>query len=232
MSTKLTKNRKKVIGKVEIAKQYSLEEAVKLVKETTYTKFDASVDVAIKLGVDPRKANQMVRGTITFPHGIGKEKRVLALVTAEKEQEAKEAGADYIGLDEFIQKISDGWLDFDAAVANPAAMAKIGKVARVLGPRGLMPNPKIGTVTDNISLAVTEIKKGKVSFKVDKYGIVHTTVGRVSFEPNKLSDNIVELYEAIQKLKPSSAKGAYVLSFFMSSTMSPGVQVDIKSIKR
>lgn len=232
MSTKLSKNKKKVIDKVESGKLYNLDEAVKLLKEVTYTKFDASVDVAVKLGVDPRKANQMVRGTITFPHGIGKEKKVLALVTPEKEQEAKDAGADYVGLDEYLQKIQEGWLDFDSVIANPAAMPKIGKIARVLGPRGLMPNPKTGTVSDNINLAVTEIKKGKVSFKVDKYGIVHTTVGRVSFDGPKLAENIIELYEAITKLKPSSAKGTYVLSFFASTTMSPSIQLDPKSIKR
>lgn len=232
MSTKLTKNRKKVIALREPSKLYSLEEAIKLVKQMSFTKFDASVDVAIRLGVDPRKSNQMVRGTVILPHGTGKTKRVLALVTAEKEQEAKEAGADYIGLDEYIQKISEGWLEFDAVVANPPAMPKIGKVAKILGPRGLMPNPKTGTVTDSIKEAITEIKKGKVSFKVDKYGIIHCTVGKVSFTDQQLFENIMELYDTILKLKPAAAKGAYILSFYISSTMSPSVQIDHKSIKR
>ncbi len=231
MAAKLTKNRKKAIEKIDTGRQYSLDEAVKLVKEISTTKFDASVDIDIRLGVDPRKADQMVRGTISLPHGTGKEKKVLVLCTPDKEEEAKAAGAEYAGLDEYIQKISEGWLDFDAVVAMPQVMPKIGKVARILGPRGLMPNPKSGTVTPNVGETVKEIKKGKISFKVDKYGILHIPVGRVSFKPEQLEDNISELIKTVNKLKPAASKGTYILSFYLSSTMSPSIAVDPKSIK-
>jgi len=232
MSAKLTKNRKKVIDKIEAGKLYNLQEAVSLVKEVTNSKFDASVDLDLRLGVDPRKANQMVRGTITLPHGTGKEKKVLVLCTSDKEEEAKAAGAEYVGLDDYIQKISEGWLDFDAVVATPQVMPKIGKVARVLGPRGLMPNPKTGTVTPNIGETVNEIKKGKISFKVDKYGIIHASIGRVSFSDDKLAENISEFVSLVNKLKPVASKGTYIISFYLSSTMSPSVAIDPKSIKR
>jgi large subunit ribosomal protein L1 len=232
MAAKLTKNRKKIIEKIDTQRQYSLDEAVKLVKDVTTTKFDASVDVDIRLGVDPRKADQMVRGTITLPHGTGKEKKVLVLCTPDKEEEAKAAGAEYVGLDEYIKQISEGWLDFDAVVAMPQVMPKIGKVARILGPRGLMPNPKSGTVTPNVGDTVKQIKKGKISFKVDKYGILHVPVGRVSFKPEQLEDNISELIKTVNKLKPAASKGTYILSFYVSSTMSPSIAVDPKSIKR
>ncbi len=232
MAAKLTKNRKKVIQKIDNEHLYDLNEAVKLLKEVSTTKFDASVDVDVRLGVDPRKANQMVRGTITLPHGTGKEKKVLVLCTPDKEDEAKAAGADYAGLDEFITKIQDGWLDFDAVVAMPQVMSKVGKVARILGPRGLMPNPKTGTVTPNIGDTVTEIKKGKVAFKVDKYGIIHLSVGRVSFSEKQLAENIGEFIGLVNKLKPTASKGTYILSLFISSTMSPSIAVDAKSIKR
>lgn len=232
MPVKLTKNRKKVINKIEVGKIYPLQEAVNLVKEINTSKFDASIDLDIRLGVDPRKANQMVRGTISLPHGTGKEKKVLVLCTADKEEEAKNAGAEYYGLDDYIKKISEGWLDFDAVVAMPQVMSKIGRIARILGPRGLMPNPKTGTVTPNIGQTVKEIKKGKISFKVDKYGIIHASVGRVSFTAEKLFDNISEFITLVNKLKPVSSKGTYILSFYISSTMSPGIAVDPKSIKR
>ncbi len=232
MAAKTTKNRKKVIDKIEIDKTYDINEAVKLLKEVTTTKFDASVDIALRLGVDPRKANQMVRGTITLPHGTGKEKKVLVLCTADKEEEAKAAGAEYIGLDDYLKKISEGWLDFDAVVAMPQVMPKIGRVARILGPRGLMPNPKTGTVTVNIGETVSEIKKGKISFKVDKYGIIHNSIGRVSFSEDQLVDNISDFVTLVNKLKPVSSKGTYIMSFFVSSTMSPSIAIDPKSIKR
>lgn len=232
MSKKLTKNRKKVLDKIERGRLYTIEEAVKLVKEVTTTKFDASVDIDVRLGVDPRKANQMVRGTITLPHGTGKEKKVLVLCTPDKEEEAKAAGAEYVGLDEYIKKIADGWLDFDAVVASPQVMPKIGKIARILGPRGLMPNPKSGTVTNEIGQTVKEIKKGKISFKVDKYGILHVPMGRVSFPENKLNENIDDFLALVNKMKPAAAKGTYIKSIFLSSTMSPSISVDPKSIKR
>ncbi len=232
MAAKLTKNRKKVIEKLDFKNLYNITDAVKLVKEISTTKFDASVDVDLRLGVDPRKANQMVRGTITLPHGTGKEKKVLVLCTTDKEEEAKAAGAEYFGLDEYLTKIQEGWLDFDAVVAMPQVMSKIGRVARILGPRGLMPNPKSGTVTTNVGETVKEIKKGKISFKVDKYGIIHVSVGRVSFSPEQLDDNISEFISLVNKLKPTASKGTYIKSFFISSTMSPSIAVDPKSIKR
>jgi large subunit ribosomal protein L1 len=227
---KLTKKRKAVIGKVEEDKSYPLLDAARLVKEITTTKFDASVDIAVRLGVDPRKANQMVRGTVSLPHGTGKTVRVLVLCTPDKEDEAKAAGADYVGLDEYIDKIKGGWTDVDVIITMPSIMAKVGALGRVLGPRGLMPNPKTGTVTIEVGKAVTEVKAGKIDFKVDKTGIVHAAIGKASFSTDKLHDNAKELLSTIMKLKPSSAKGAYVRSIYMSSTMSPSVAVDIKSI--
>jgi large subunit ribosomal protein L1 len=227
---KLTKKRKVVIGKVEEDKSYPLLDAARLVKEITTTKFDASVDIAVRLGVDPRKANQMVRGTVSLPHGTGKTVRVLVLCTPDKEEEAKAAGADYVGLDEYIDKIKGGWTDVDVIITMPSIMAKVGALGRVLGPRGLMPNPKTGTVTIEVGKAVTEVKAGKIDFKVDKTGIVHAAIGKASFSTDKLHDNAKELLSTILKLKPSSAKGAYVRSIYMSSTMSPSVAVDIKSI--
>jgi large subunit ribosomal protein L1 len=227
---KLTKNQKAAAEKLEPNKDYSLEEASSLVKEITYSKFDASVDVDIRLGVDPRKADQMVRGTVALPHGTGKELRVLALCTPDKEAEAKEAGADFAGLDDLIKKIEGGWLDFDVLVTMPSVMAKVGKLGRVLGPRGLMPNPKSGTVTPDIAKAVTEIKKGKIDFKVDKFGIIHASIGKVSFDPQKINENANELLQTIIKLKPASAKGTYIKSINMSSTMSKGISIDKNSI--
>jgi len=227
---KLTKKRKAVIGKVEEDKSYPLLDAARLVKEITTSKFDASVDIAVRLGVDPRKANQMVRGTVSLPHGTGKTVRVLVLCTPDKEDEAKAAGADYVGLDEYIEKIKGGWTDVDVIITMPSIMAKVGALGRVLGPRGLMPNPKTGTVTIEVGKAVTEVKAGKIDFKVDKTGIVHAAIGKVSFSTEKLHDNAKELLSTILKLKPSSAKGAYVRSVYMSSTMSPSVAVDPKSI--
>ncbi len=227
---KLTKKQKLAHEKIDADKQYSVEEAAKLVKEVNYTKFDASVDVAVRLGVDPRKANQMVRGVVTLPHGTGKDTKVLVLCTPDKEAEAKEAGADFVGLDDQIEKIQGGWTDFDVVITMPSAMAKVGKLGRVLGPRGLMPNPKSGTVTMEIGKAVKEVKAGKIDFKVDKYGIVHTSVGKVSFEPKKIEENVQEFMSTIHKLKPTAAKGTYVMSVYLSSTMSPGVQIDPKSI--
>ncbi|MEO8760517.1 MAG: 50S ribosomal protein L1 [Bacteroidia bacterium] len=225
----LTKKRKAVEGKVDANKAYTVAEASKLVKEITTTKFDASVDLAIRLGVDPRKANQMVRGVVTLPHGTGKTMRVLALVPADKEAEAKAAGADFIGLDDYIEKIKGGWTDIDVIVTVPQVMGKLGALGRVLGPRGLMPNPKTGTVTMDIGKAVTEAKNGKIDFKVDKAGIIHAGIGKVSFDAAKLAENAAELLNTIVKLKPSSAKGAYVRSVYMSSTMSPGIALDTKS---
>ena len=227
---KLTKKRKAVIGKVEEDKSYPLLDAARLVKEITTTKFDASVDIAVRLGVDPRKANQMVRGTVSLPHGTGKTVRVLVLCTPDKEEEAKAAGADYVGLDEYIDKIKGGWTDVDVIITMPSIMAKVGALGRVLGPRGLMPNPKTGTVTIEVGKAVTEVKAGKIDFKVDKTGIVHAAIGKASFSTDKLHENAKELLSTILKLKPSSAKGAYVRSVYMSSTMSPSVAVDLKSI--
>jgi large subunit ribosomal protein L1 len=225
----LTKKRKAVEGKVDANKAYTVAEASKLVKEITTTKFDASVDLAIRLGVDPRKANQMVRGVVTLPHGTGKTMRVLALVPADKEAEARAAGADFIGLDDYIEKIKGGWTDIDVIVTVPQVMGKLGALGRVLGPRGLMPNPKTGTVTMDIGKAVTEAKGGKIDFKVDKAGIIHAGIGKVSFDAAKLAENASELLNTIVKLKPSSAKGAYVKSVYMSSTMSAGIALDTKS---
>jgi large subunit ribosomal protein L1 len=227
----ISKNRKAVIAKVDKNKEYSLEDASKLVKEITFTKFDASVDLDVRLGVDPRKADQMVRGTVSLPNGIGKETKVLVLCTPDKEEEAKAAGADYYGLDEYITKIDGGWTDIDVIVAMPSVMAKIGRLGRVLGPRNLMPNPKSGTVTVEIGKVVKEIKKGKISFKVDKFGIIHTTIGRASFDSDKLAENAAEMINTLSKLKPSSAKGIYFKSISLSSTMSPGIKLDQKSIK-
>lgn len=225
----LTKKRKAVLVKYDAKKSYSVLEASKIVKEITTTKFDASVDLAIRLGVDPRKANQMVRGTVTLPHGTGKTMRVLALVTPDKEAEAKAAGADYVGLDEYIEKIKGGWTDVDVIITMPSVMGKVGALGRVLGPRGLMPNPKTGTVTMDIAKAVTDSKGGKIDFKVDKAGIIHAGIGKASFDATKLSDNANELLQTILKLKPSSAKGNYVKSVTLSSTMSAGVTIDTKT---
>ncbi len=227
---KLTKNQKIARSKVEADRVYSLREASELVKTISTTKFDASVDMDVRLGVDPRKANQMVRGIVTLPHGTGKEKRVLVLCTPEKEEEAKNAGADYVGLEEYIDKIKGGWTDIDVVITMPSVMAKVGQLGRILGPRGLMPNPKSGTVTMDIGNAVKEVKLGKIDFKVDKYGIIHTSVGKVSFKPEQIVDNAKELVSTIIKLKPSAAKGTYVKSIYLSSTMSPGIQIDPKSI--
>ncbi|EMR04063.1 50S ribosomal protein L1 [Cesiribacter andamanensis] len=227
---KLTKNQKAALSKLDSQKAYTLEEAAQLVKEITFTKFDASVDLDVRLGVDPRKADQMVRGVVSLPHGTGKEVRVLALVTPDKEAEAKEAGADFVGLDEFISKIEGGWTDIDVIITMPTVMAKVGKLGRVLGPRGLMPNPKSGTVTMDVAKAVKEVKQGKIDFKVDKYGIVHASIGKVSFTPDKIMDNVKEMLNTIARLKPSSAKGTYVKSIHISSTMSPGITVDKSSL--
>ena len=225
----LTKKRKAADAKFDKNKAYTVAEASKIVKDITTTKFDASVDLAIRLGVDPRKANQMVRGTVTLPHGTGKTMRVLAIVTPDKEAEAKAAGADYVGLDEYIEKIKGGWTDVDVIITMPSVMGKVGALGRVLGPRGLMPNPKTGTVTMDIGKAVTDSKGGKIDFKVDKAGIVHAGIGRASFDAQKLTENAMEVLQAIVKLKPSSAKGTYVKSVFLSSTMSAGIQIDPKS---
>lgn len=227
---KLTKKQKEALSKVEKGKIYNLDEASALVKEVNTTKFDASVDIAVRLGVDPRKANQMVRGVVSLPHGTGKDVKVLALVTPDKEAEAKEAGADYIGLDEYLDKIKNGWTDVDVIVTMPSVMGKLGPLGRVLGPRGLMPNPKTGTVTMEIGKAVTEVKSGKIDFKVDKYGIVHAAIGKVSFDADKLKENAAELLHTLQKLKPTAAKGTYVKSIYLSSTMSPGIAIDTKSV--
>ncbi len=229
---KLSKKQKESLAKADFAKFYSLEEAVKIVKEITYTKFDASVDIDVRLGVDPRKANQMVRGIVTLPHGTGKTKRVLVLCTPDKEEEAKAAGADYFGLDEYLDKIKGGWTDIDVIITMPSVMPKIGALGKILGPRGLMPNPKTGTVTMEVGKAVQEVKAGKIDFKVDKYGIIHTSVARVSFENGKIVDNANEVLNTILKLKPSAAKGTYVKSVTISSTMSPGVKIDPKSISK
>ena len=229
--TKLTKNKKLALAKIDSAKQYSIDEAAKLVKEITTTKFDSSVDIDIRLGVDPRKANQMVRGVVTLPHGTGKTVRVLVLCTPDKEAEATAAGADYVGLDDYIEKIKGGWTDVDVIITMPSIMAKVGQLGRILGPRGLMPNPKSGTVTMEIAKAVNEVKAGKIDFKVDRYGIVHSSVGKVSFDSEKIVDNIKEFMGVIVKLKPSSAKGTYVKSIYVSSTMSPGIHVEPKSVE-
>ena len=228
--SKLTKNKKLALEKIEDGRVYTIEEAAQLVKEITFTKFDASVDIDVRLGVDPRKANQMVRGVVTLPHGTGKDIRALVLCTPDKVEEAKAAGADYVGLDEYIEKLKSGWTDIDIIITMPAIMGKIGALGRILGPRGLMPNPKSGTVTMEIGKAVKEVKQGKIDFKVDKFGIVHTSIGKVNFEAEKIMDNAREFMATIQKLKPSSAKGTYVKSVFLSSTMSPGIKLDLKSL--
>ena len=225
---RLSKKQKEARAKVDIKSLYSVADASSLVKDVTTTKFDASVDLAIRLGVDPKKANQMVRGVVTLPHGTGKTLRVLALVTPDKEAEAKEAGADFIGLDEYLQKIKDGWTDVDVIVTMPSVMGKLGPLGRVLGPRGLMPNPKTGTVTMDIKKAVSDVKGGKIDFKVDKNGIVHASIGKVSFEPKKIEENANELLNTIHKLKPTSIKGTYIKSIYMSSTMSPGIGIETK----
>ena len=228
---KLTKNRKLVADKIEPLKVYTLSEAAHLVKEVTTTKFDASVDIDMRLGVDPRKANQMVRGVVSLPHGTGKQTRVLVLCTPDKEAEAKEAGADYVGLEEYIDKIKGGWTDVDVIITMPSVMAKVGALGKVLGPRGLMPNPKSGTVTMEIGSAVKEVKQGKIDFKVDKFGIIHAGIGKVSFTPEQIEENAKEIISTIIKLKPSTAKGTYVKSISLSSTMSPGIPVDVKSVE-
>ena len=227
---KVSKKRKEALAKFDKSKVYSLTEAVDVVKQITYTKFDASVDLNVRLGVDPRKANQMVRGSVTLPNGTGKVVRVLVLCTPDKEEEAKNAGADFVGLEDYIQKIKDGWTDVDVIITMPTVMPKIGALGRILGPRGLMPNPKTGTVTMDIAKAVQEVKAGKIDFKVDKYGIVDAGIAKVSFTSDKIYDNAKEVIQAIIKLKPAAAKGTYIKSIFISSTMSPGVQVDPKSI--
>jgi large subunit ribosomal protein L1 len=228
---KLTKNRKLALSKVEAGKIYRLSEATAMIKDISTTKFDSSVDLDVRLGVDPRKANQMVRGVVTLPNGTGKQVRVLVLCTPDKVAEATEAGADFVGLDDYIEKIKGGWTDVDVIITMPSVMAKIGALGRILGPRGLMPNPKSGTVTMEFGNAVNEVKMGKIDFKVDKFGIVHSSIGKVSFEPEKLVENIKEFYNTIIKLKPSAAKGTYVKSIYLSSTMSPGLKIDPKSVE-
>lgn len=227
---KMTKNRKEIFGKHDLSKAYSLQDACNLVKDISTTKFDASVDMCIRLGVDPRKANQMVRGTVALPHGTGKDVKVLVLCTPDKEEEAKDAGADYYGLDEYIAKIKSGWTDVDVIITMPSVMGKVGALGRILGPRGLMPNPKTGTVTMEVGKAVNEVKSGKIDFKVDKYGIIHSSVGKVSFDGDKIRDNANELLQTLLKMKPSSAKGTYFKSIYITSTMSPGIQIDAKSV--
>ena len=229
--SKLTKNQKLALGKIEAGKAYTLKEASALVKEITTTKFDACVDVDVRLGVDPRKANQMVRGVVSLPNGTGKQVRVLALCTPDKEAEAKAAGADYVGLEEYIEKIKGGWTDVDVIITMPAVMGKIGALGRILGPRGLMPNPKSGTVTNEIGNAVKEVKQGKIDFKVDKTGIVHTSIGKISFEPEQIRQNAKEFISTLIKLKPSAAKGTYIKSIYLSSTMSAGIKIDPKSVE-
>ena len=229
--SKLTKNQKIAYAKVEAAKAYKLSEAAALLKEITFTKFDASVDIDVRLGVDPRKANQMVRGVVTLPHGTGKQVRVLVLCTPEKEAEAQAAGADYVGLDEFVDKIKGGWTDVDVIICTPNVMGKVGALGRILGPRGLMPNPKTGTVTMEVGKAVQEVKSGKIDFKVDKFGIIHTSVGKVSFSAEQIVDNAKEVLNMILKLKPAAAEGSYVKSIYLSTTMSPGLQIDSKSVE-
>ncbi|MCA6078093.1 50S ribosomal protein L1 [Fulvivirga sedimenti] len=227
---KLTKNQKIAREKVDNNREYSLTDAASLLKEITYTKFDSSVDIDIRLGVDPKKADQMVRGVVTLPHGTGKDLTVLVLCTPDKEEEAKEAGADYVGLDDYIQKIEKGWTDIDVIITMPTVMAKVGRLGRVLGPRGLMPNPKSGTVTLEVGKAVKEIKAGKIDFKVDKFGIIHTSIGKTSFTPEKIMDNVQEMLQTVAKLKPASAKGTYFRSINLSSTMSPSITIDKNSI--
>ncbi len=228
---KITKKRKKVNDKVDRDSLYPIDEAAALVKEVSTTKFDASVDLHIRLGVDPRKPDQALRGTVSLPHGTGKSKKVLVLCSPDKEEEANNAGADYVGLDEYVQKIQGGWTDIDVVIATPNVMSKVGRLGRILGPRGLMPNPKTGTITMDLTSAISEVKKGKIAFKIDKYGIIHTPVGRVSFTPEKLVENASEVINTIQKMKPSAAKGTYFKSIFMASTMGPSVPVDVKSVK-
>lgn len=227
---RLTKNQKAALSKIEAGKAYTLKEASALVKEITNTKFDASVDIDVRLGVDPRKANQMVRGIATLPHGTGKTVRVLVLCTPDKEEEAKAAGADYVGLDDYISKIEGGWTDVDIIITMPSVMAKVGKLGRILGPRNLMPNPKTGTVTTEVGKAVTDVKGGKIDFKVDKTGIIHTSVGKVSFDADKIYDNALEVLQTLARLKPSAAKGTYFKSIHISSTMSPGIHIETKSV--
>ena len=229
--SKLTKNQKIAYAKVEPGKAYKLAEAAALLKEITFTKFDASVDIDVRLGVDPRKANQMVRGVVSLPHGTGKQVRVLVLCTPDKETEAKEAGADYVGLDEYVEKIKSGWTDIDVIICTPNVMGKVGALGRILGPRGLMPNPKTGTVTMEVGKAVQDVKAGKIDFKVDKYGIIHTSIGKVSFTPEQIEENAKEVLGTIIKLKPAAAKGTYVQSIYLSTTMSPGLQVEPKSVE-
>ncbi len=229
--SKLTKNQKLALSKIEEGKSYTLSEASKLVKEITNAKFDASVDIDVRLGVDPRKANQMVRGVVSLPHGTGKQVRVLVLCSPEAEAAAKEAGADYVGLDEYIEKIKGGWTDVDVIITQPQIMGKIGALGRVLGPRGLMPNPKSGTVTPDVATAVKEVKQGKIDFKVDKAGIIHTSIGKVSFTPEQIRDNAKEFIQTLIKLKPTAAKGTYIRSIYLSSTMSPGIKLETKSLE-
>ena len=229
--SKLTKNRKLVLAKIEPNKAYKLSEAAALLKEITFTKFDASVDLDVRLGVDPRKSNQMVRGVVTLPHGTGKSVRVLVLCTPDKETEATEAGADYVGLDEYVEKIKGGWTDVDVIITTPNVMAKVGALGRILGPRGLMPNPKTGTVTMEVGKAVKEVKAGKIDFKVDKFVIVHSSIGKIAFSAEQIVDNANEFMNVIMKLKPATAKGTYVKSIFLSTTMSPGLQIDPKSLE-
>lgn len=226
----LTKKQKEAQAKVDKNKLYTIDEAAALVKDVNTAKFDASVDIAVRLGVDPKKANQMVRGVVSLPHGTGKDVTVLALVTPDKEAEAKAAGADYVGLDEYLEKIKNGWTDVDVIVTMPAVMGKLGPLGRVLGPRGLMPNPKAGTVTTEVGKAVADVKAGKIDFKVDRYGIIHAAIGKVSFEPEKIKDNAAELVQTLQKLKPTASKGLYMRSITISSTMSPGISIDPKSL--
>jgi len=228
--SKVSKQRKEALAKFDKSKSYSLNEAVDIVKQITYSKFDASVDLNIRLGVDPRKANQMVRGSVTLPHGTGKVVRVLVLCNPDKAQEAIDAGADFVGLDEYIQKIKEGWTDIDIVITTPNIMPKVGALGRILGPRGLMPNPKTGTVTMDVAKAVQEVKAGKIDFKVDKYGIIAAGIAKVSFSPEQIFDNAKELIQTVIKLKPAAAKGTYVKSIYISSTMSPGVQIDVKSV--
>ena len=228
----LTKKRKAVEGKADATKLYALADSVASVNEVNTTKFDASVDLHIRLGVDPRKADQAIRGTVTLPHGTGKTKKVLVLCNPDKEQEARNAGADHVGLDDYITQIKGGWTDIDVIIATPDVMAKVGQVGRILGPRNLMPNPKTGTVTLDVAAAVEDVKKGKISFRVDKYGIIHTTIGRVSFSKEKLADNAKELLSTLERMKPSTAKGTYMKSISVASTMSPGIKVDPKTIKK
>lgn len=229
--TRLTKNRKIALEKIESGKLYTMSEASELVKEISQTKFDASVDLDVRLGVDPRKANQMVRGVVTLPHGTGKNIKVLALCTPDKEEEAKSAGADFVGLDDYIEKIEKGWTDVDVIITMPSIMGKVGKLGKILGPRGLMPNPKSGTVTMEIGKAVKEVKMGKIDFKVDKFGIIHSSIGKASFNPQQIAENAREFISTIIKLKPVAAKGTYIKSIYMSSTMSPGIKIDTKAVE-